>query len=1499
MRETVRPFLMRAASIAAVVLASGVCAQPVHVTTQVFPPLSPHVSDWISQQGKMLVTLQSMAGSPVYSVRLAFTISGDNGVSVYTKPNYLPPSPITLNPGVPVTLTVADISNYFSLQQLQTVKVTMQELTYGNGLPEGTYSVCVRALDYQSGSPLSSVAPGGCSAPFQVAYVEPPTIINPSPDQIIDATGVQNVVFSWTVPAGAPPGVEYVVKLAEVVPDSRDPNDALNAATTPAFFERTTVAPTLLYGPADPLLVKGRRYALRVQVRDPQNRVVFQNGGRSAVIAFRYGTKLMNVTATATGPTVTAAPATPSVNAEPSFSSVLPVSSVNGVLKYRYNDGTIAGAWPLADMPMKLVLEYVLKNTALGDYVLAREQLDYSLPGLEPDTLAVTTSTADGSFSFAFISPDSMGLMQSDVTVDIGSGKEFVNEITGDLWRVARIILPTDYYCSPDNEIVVQPNAGASVQALASVKTYSAVFTATVWQGGLDDSEVSTLGNLAGVDVFVLRKQRPLAVPDNEGFPKLPEPLQLFDMDVIARERTDADGKAEFKALVKNVGPNDKYYVYVHSDSTQGDKHYASFLTQFRFSCASVPTTPKPGQIYVDTADSTISWESFVQQPRVYTEELHVVPKPPRVAGRVYRGDNPMKPIAGAHVKLRRSGVLPTTEAWTTTSDSGAFVIVFEPDSYDKSREYYVTISYPGFKTARLSNIGSLVMGSQYTAPTVLLEPLSKVYGSVVDDDSCGVEARVRIGEGAEKGTGEPLVAGQYYSTIDAQEFTVQLSAVAQVYEEGDNRPPRSLRQAVRQASDQVSVTASQTPAANMSFVCPPPRHFLLPAIPGTQKLYIIPEDLTRYFPETLSVNVTKDLQELGRFTVHKRAHRMRFRVVEYSAPTMQVTPQPGFGMHNSQAEPGTGGASSSVQTMQQLQPTQQSGPVANVSPQQQSYGAVTILPALTGSGQAEGTGATPIAGAVVTVNGQQSLTTGQNGITDMYRSFSSATEFVLDVRGPDNKDYVPRFGIVINHAISKTLKEVTIALLPGGRVSGTVYIDSTPLPGARVFLSGSSDSAAITDDQGRFTLRRVPLMSGAIITATRAPVGDTTFVGASDTIDVTPTVDGVVLRLRICNELDISSLLGFPVELTHLKLTSSRSAVISGLISDVPANPRFALAPEQQNQPIAFTNIAVEGGEPGAGGKPKAVPVKMPVPTDVNTVALKASDAFKARLYGGTGGLRIDTSAGDGLIAGRVSIEASSFQYQAPFQFTRLFLARPDVSGAARMRIPALSASGNAPLAPAQALLAVDSGGADLRFRLNDFEATASSEGSLIRNDTIRLPVTLHAHTNHLPAQDFPIGDLLLRRTGYRLVRTTDSLTIPLEKWHIIGTDWSVNQGFVVNSGVVRTGVIEIPFIDLRMTPAQMNGTFSLTSLPIGPSSTLHVSGTPHFGFDEGRGRWALAVTPTEDGPAASFGGLPGMTAGDRVDIDNFYLLSDGRSLFTIDQQTPTLTVHKVARFT
>ncbi len=255
----------------------------VNISTQVLPPFTEDVESYTN---KTLVTLQ--ANRPG-NVTLRFSIVGDNGIRLETRPDFLPSEVITISSVSPQIITSADMYEYFQQSSWIVSGISYEEL-WDSGLPQGNYRICVTA--YEDNELVSLEEPGGCSNSFSIDYLDPPILITPYNEIEIEEKGMQNIIFSWTPSPGAPPWTQYTLKLVEIMDPYQDPNDAMLSATTPPFFEtEVTGATSFLYGPAQPILEPGLRYAFQVIASDAESNRKFQNYGKSEVFWFTYGEK--------------------------------------------------------------------------------------------------------------------------------------------------------------------------------------------------------------------------------------------------------------------------------------------------------------------------------------------------------------------------------------------------------------------------------------------------------------------------------------------------------------------------------------------------------------------------------------------------------------------------------------------------------------------------------------------------------------------------------------------------------------------------------------------------------------------------------------------------------------------------------------------------------------------------------------------------------------------------------------------------------------------------------------------------------------------------------------------------------------------------------------------------------------------------------------------------------------------------------------------------------
>lgn len=305
----------------------------VQVTVNVLPPYSAYLQDYPGRSNQVQIFVRNTTNAPL-DVRFLGNITGDNGVVISTPVNFRPLAPLRLGPLENRLLSRNDLEGLFDLGQIEVQGIDKAQLYRGLPLPEGNYQLCVRAFDNRSSRPLSPEFPLGCSAPFMVRSVEPPIIINPVCDSKIVPNTPQNVIFSWTPPVGVSPAqVQYslrVIELPDVQPvapaptpkvdvkkDNKatapSPKDALEgkslqnvASTLPVGYDPNVLIDAVvlppsgvevknikvnsfLYGPGQPPLKIGKRYAMRVQASDPTRKINFLNEGKSPVCYFTYG----------------------------------------------------------------------------------------------------------------------------------------------------------------------------------------------------------------------------------------------------------------------------------------------------------------------------------------------------------------------------------------------------------------------------------------------------------------------------------------------------------------------------------------------------------------------------------------------------------------------------------------------------------------------------------------------------------------------------------------------------------------------------------------------------------------------------------------------------------------------------------------------------------------------------------------------------------------------------------------------------------------------------------------------------------------------------------------------------------------------------------------------------------------------------------------------------------------------------------------------------------
>jgi hypothetical protein len=261
---------------------------PVQINVAITPPYSAFLTDYSAPGAQKFTATFLLRDLNVsdYKGKLRLTIEGV-GITIRTKANYVPLSPITLYGGESLTLFGEDLEEYFNPNNLDFAGISRSQYEKGAKLPEGVYRFTLEMLDYNRSTLVSNKG----TAVAWVILNDPPLLNLPRTDTKVKILDPTNIAFTWTPRHTGSPNsaftTEYIFKLVEVWPATRNPYDAF--LSQQPLYETTTIATQIVYGPAEPALIPGRKYAWQVQATDTEGRDLFKNQGKSEVYVFQFG----------------------------------------------------------------------------------------------------------------------------------------------------------------------------------------------------------------------------------------------------------------------------------------------------------------------------------------------------------------------------------------------------------------------------------------------------------------------------------------------------------------------------------------------------------------------------------------------------------------------------------------------------------------------------------------------------------------------------------------------------------------------------------------------------------------------------------------------------------------------------------------------------------------------------------------------------------------------------------------------------------------------------------------------------------------------------------------------------------------------------------------------------------------------------------------------------------------------------------------------------------
>jgi hypothetical protein len=263
---------------------------PVQVTPQLLPPYSLQVSEYYSgiQPKLQVLLLNRDINQPTIQVKLKLTIESQN-CRMQTKVNANTPI-FTLTSGIPYYMTPQDLQPFFTASNIDFGGgYSEQEYVQTGRLPEGLYSFYIEAFELLSGNLVSNKG-------FTLGWLtlaDPPILNTPAKAESVSPTNPQNVIFNWTPRHNTSPTAGYLTDYIFTLVEYNDINIGPEASFTssPPFFIDSTQTTTFLFGPGQPQLIAGKRYAWRVQAKaknGSQEIAMFRNNGFSEVFWFTY-----------------------------------------------------------------------------------------------------------------------------------------------------------------------------------------------------------------------------------------------------------------------------------------------------------------------------------------------------------------------------------------------------------------------------------------------------------------------------------------------------------------------------------------------------------------------------------------------------------------------------------------------------------------------------------------------------------------------------------------------------------------------------------------------------------------------------------------------------------------------------------------------------------------------------------------------------------------------------------------------------------------------------------------------------------------------------------------------------------------------------------------------------------------------------------------------------------------------------------------------------------
>lgn len=1499
--------------------------QDVNISLQISPPYSPYLSDYFSIQNKTLAIITNM-GRGSYNLKLIGKIEGDNGVVITTGQNATGARAFALQPGTTKTITGNELGTYFDINNISVSGITKQELISGGGLPEGNYTMCVQAFSVDDNEIVSADEPSGCSAPFSVFSVDPPVIISPLCDGEIEENPGQNIVFSWSPPSRISPNTKYLLRMAEVNPGTRNPNDALLSATSPQFFEKILQTNSYVYSLADPRLKPGKNYAFLVvafesrTIAGERDAIVnaYRNGGQSEVCSFTYK-KQENLNFPPINmipPIAEVIPLNPQgINTIPEDQSAPPIAfnpsdiSVDEFLpflemqlfsgklmyKYRSEDAGSPLEFPLANTQIELVVNYALVNTKgeidwEGYHPNAPKPKEGIFTVPEGEVIATVTTNSQGNFNFFL--PEGMDFGKvSDNFKDFwydegGNYHDYNDEIgaysyhSGALYRMVRIRITDEhheYFLSPKDYIDLD-NVGQTVKTyFAHPRSKKLTVTLKTYENeGTNYKEF--LEKPAGMRVFLLRKTEMQAkeyFPQADGYhpqsgDEKNEKTKTINNKmyvVVAEAISDGNGVAVFQRVIWQRPDINDYYIF--AEPIEGSQvNYYMIAPKKHYTAKYYELSPLNGYSYDNIMEEAIVFAAY-----------------PSIVGNV-RDAITNQPIQDASISLVEWYDIASGNTLDRDPDFDHSFI--EMSMEDLKQESNFADIFSGFLGSSNVNLGYIMPvflhsatdnSGNYTFKGLFLQvnPSTKQVNG--PDRTLIIKApgyKDVVLEHLNNGT--PLRYGQ---KLDISTKLQPASIVSLTIYDGDSKEKLQNVEVLFAGESKSYLSGSN------GWVFMPAKKL------QAQKLILRKEG---YITDTVTVNVTDDFKNLGDFYLYTLKRRLKVQVYNESGNEYIKG--------------------------------------ANVQIVEVKTNCSSVIK--TGN-----TGNLSLGNIVTLYECPLNMLTDNAGMATF--SFESAgndnnATFTILVNGPNNAEYeIQQVSSKIPNASSPTY--IQIFLKKAACIKGKVYAGETnnsPVGGAIVKMSQTTSMyfftpyyqgdilittntlETTTESSGSFILHNVPIRN--YTQTIEGFKSASNLVGDSKSVVISSADNGCYnldLHLKVFNDMDITNLMGFPMAVTKLSSTDNKSAVVSGYFTDLSAfgNDQFNVV---AGKTLSFTDLPINADPQLKNDKgiPVSKPQSLPLKTNENELPIMAYNT-QAILKDNKVGVYLDKSSINqiyGVIKGKIQlpstvIASNDFTFGEP-----LFLAQPNKSNADKLFIPAIYADKTVkkPISSDKGLLISNIEGKSIKLMVSGFQQGlyADSSSSWFNKDNFTIDAILHTNIKSLSNPDMNLsikGIKVNKNTGMEPLNSSQEIIAQMDKWQLKSNEWSFDGGGLKlkkfnlytngNSGLIVPGTdITIGYDMLNTNLTKVN----LASLTIPGGKIIKVLPGNNAGLNytllNGKYVWQLYANGINNNtPAAVIENLDGFGT-TPFKISSIMLSSDGTQKVIIGNNS--ILLHGVTKF-